>query len=103
MTSVEIATLTAVITAIVAVLGLGATFVIHIIKYAYKQGVTDQRIAALEKSVAEVAGVKELLAGIQSTVEALTRAVDRLDRATERLSEPPSRGSRGSSPLSNGG
>jgi hypothetical protein len=67
--------------------GLG----VHVVRVAYKQGVTDTRISTLEVAVAEAAGVKALIAGLQATVEGLTRAVDRLDRATERLDERQSR------------
>lgn len=73
---------------IAAALTVGATLLLHIIRYAYKQGVTDTRIKALEdhsrdgaSANAAISALNVAVAGLSATVTALKDAMDRLDEA----------------------
>jgi hypothetical protein len=51
----------------------------HVIRYAYKTGQSDQRLAAIEKRVAEASDTTSALTGLTATMEALKRSVDKLE------------------------
>lgn len=58
---------------------------IHIIRYAYSQGVTHQRLDAIERQQGASNETNALVAALTATVDALKGSVDRLDRAVERI------------------
>ena len=75
--------------AVFTALGVGAALIVHIIRYAYKNGQTDQRLANVESAIAAASDLKMLVAALTSTVEGLKGAVNRLDGYFERVNQPP--------------
>ena len=74
----------AITTALVALAGL----ILHVVRYAYKQGQTDNRLATVEASIAAASDLKMLVAALTATVEGLKGAVNRLDGYFERVNQP---------------
>ncbi len=68
-----------------AAIGVGITLVLHIVQNAYKQGQTDQRLEAIEKTQHALGDAHTVLSALGATVDALKESVDRLDRALERI------------------
>jgi hypothetical protein len=74
-----------VLSAVAAALGTLAMLLVHIVRYAYQQGQTDQRLRALETSQGAPGEIHGLIGALTATVDALKDSVERLDRALERL------------------
>ena len=73
------------IAAVAAFFGLGAMLIIHIVRYAYTQGQTDQRLCAVEKGIECSGGLQVAVAALAATVTSLQSSVNRFDRALEKL------------------
>jgi hypothetical protein len=66
-------------------IGVGATLMLHIVQNAYKQGQTDQRLGAIEKTQSALGDAHTVLSALTATVDALKDSVERLDRALENI------------------
>ena len=90
---------TGVIAAVVGVLGLGTTLVIHIIKAAEDKGHTKARIEALEKGHDAIHETHQILPEFRAALSAMTKTVEKLDHTMNNLLmgriELPGRRSRG--------
>lgn len=75
------------VAAVVAVISVGGAMILHIIKYAYQQGQTDQRLKEVESKLLIATGLGTVVSALTATVESLVGAVNRLDRTTERLED----------------
>lgn len=80
------------VAAVVAVVTLGGALMLHVNRYAYQRGTSDQRISELERRAGETTAIAPSLAALQATVAALTQSIERLDRVVERLEERSRRG-----------
>lgn len=65
----------------ISILGLTGTLIAHIIRYAYQQGRTEQRLETVERVSAGHGDIREILAGLQVTVGALHDVVQELKAA----------------------
>lgn len=79
------ATVWTALAAIATALGFGVALLVHIVKYAYKQGQTDQRLSTVEAAQGSSGALNALVAALTATVNALEQSVMRLDRAVESL------------------
>lgn len=71
--------------ALAAAAALGLALVVHVVKYAYDRGQTDNRLAVVEKNTSAQGEVHSVLSALTATVGALKESVERLDRALERI------------------
>ena len=88
----------AMLGALATAVGVGVAFIVHIIRYAYSQGVVNTRLERMEKAQEGVSAVSSVLASLTSTVAALEKSINRLDGALEKMGEKVARvgsGSRG--------
>lgn len=65
--------------------GLGLALVVHVVRYAYDKGQTDNRLAVVEKNTGAQGEVHSVLSALTATVGALKESIERLDRALERI------------------
>ena len=70
--------------AIVGTATLAVTLLVHLVRYAYRQGGIDTRIRALEVQVASGVDTREAIAGLTATIEGLKRSFDKLDDFLDR-------------------
>lgn len=71
--------------ALAAVAALAAMLVAHVVRYAYTQGRTDQRLTAVETAQGASREIHGVIGALSATVDALKDSVERLDRALERI------------------
>ncbi len=71
--------------ALAAAGGLGLALVVHVVRYAYDKGQTDNRLAVVERNTSAQGEVHSVLSALTATVGALKESVERLDRALERI------------------
>jgi hypothetical protein len=71
--------------AVAAAAGTAAVLVLHVVRYAYIQGQTDQRLKALESAQGDAGEAHHVIGALTATVDALKDSVERLDRALERI------------------
>ncbi len=69
--------------ACVGLLGETVGFIVHAVRLAYRQGVTDQRIKSLEDELSRTPDLREAFAELKGVISGLTASVDRLDRYLE--------------------
>ena len=84
--------------ALATAVGVAVAFIVHVIRYAYSQGVVNTRLERMEKAQEGVSAVSSVLASLTSTVAALEKSINRLDGALEKMGEKVARvgsGSRG--------
>jgi len=81
----------AVIGSIATAAGVAVLLLVHIIRYAYQHGVTDNRLSTLEKASETAVGVQGVLATLTANVGALQASIARLDNAVEHIGEKISR------------
>lgn len=71
--------------ALAAVGGLGLGLVVHLVKYAYDQGRSEQRIASLERNQSDIGQSQNLLGALTATVTGLKESVDGLQDAVNEI------------------
>lgn len=71
-----------------SIAGIGAltlALIVHVVRYAYTQGQTDQRLRTVEESVRDHGTIKDLLAGLSATVKGLEGSVAELRQAIHEI------------------
>ena len=71
--------------ALAGVAGLAAVLTAHVVRYAYTQGRTDQRLTAVASAQGATREIHGVIGALTATVDALKDSVERLDRALERI------------------
>ncbi|HZK99415.1 MAG TPA: hypothetical protein VFC47_05915 [Caulobacteraceae bacterium] len=71
----------AAVTAAVGVVAL----LVHVVRYAYTRGETNNRLESLEKAQDAAGATHSVLASLSATVGALEKSIARLDTALERM------------------
>ena len=72
-------------------MGVMVALSVHVLRYAYQQGKTDQRLFSLESDHATVGTLHTLIGAMTASVGALEKSVNRLDNALEKMGERVSR------------
>jgi hypothetical protein len=69
------------VAAICSTCAVAAALLVHVMRYAYGQGRTDERLKALERGHEDLGEARQLMAALTATVTALKESVDGLQAA----------------------
>lgn len=67
--------------AICSTCAVAAALLVHVLRYAYGQGQTDERLKVLERGHDDIDQARQLMAALTATVTALKESVDGLQAA----------------------
>ena len=81
-----------VITVAVSIIGLTVVLIGHIVRYAYQQGKTEQRLEAVEGASASHGEMRELLAKLSAMVGGMNESIQELKAAIHEIAPRSIRG-----------
>ncbi len=77
--------------ALVTALAAAGALLVHVVRYAYRQGRLDQSVGELRDQLGEVAAANSAIAGLNAAVSALSATVDGVGKALDKLDQALSR------------